>query len=78
MKHLRGLSELSYSDRLRHLELLYLVLTHIEADLITTFKIVHNLIGVSLNDVGLSLNRNKTRRAGRKFELRPKVYHIAT
>ena len=49
----KTISNLSYSDHLHHLELglLSLESTHIEADLITTYKIVHNVIGVSLNDV---------------------------
>ena len=47
--------------------------THIETDLNTTYKIAQNLIDVSLIDVGLSLPRNKTRSAGRKFE--HKVHH---
>ena len=73
MKRLQGLSNLSYSDRLCHLELFSLESTYIEADLISTYKIVHNLIGVLLNDIGLSLFKNKTRSAGHKFE--HKMHH---
>ena len=54
-------------------ELLSLESTSIQADLFTTYKIVHNLIGVFLNDVGLGLSRNKTRSVGRKIE--HKVHH---
>ena len=72
-KCLQKLSNLSYSDRLRYLDLLSLKSTHIEADLITTYKIVHNLISIVLNEVGLSLSKNKTRSARRKFE--HKVHH---
>ena len=42
-------------DHSHHLELMSLESAHVEFDLIATYKIVHILIGVSLNDVGLSL-----------------------
>ena len=41
-------------------------LMYIHAVLITTCKIVHNLIEVSIIDVRLSLSNNKTRNVGRK------------
>ena len=52
MKHLQRLSNLSYLDCLRYLKLLSLESAHVEADLITTYKIVLYLISVSLNYVG--------------------------
>ena len=58
---LQGLSNLSNSNYLRLQELLSLESVHINPDIITTYKIVLQLIYVSLNDVGLNLSSDKNK-----------------
>ena len=64
-KRLQGINN-SYPDCQHHLE----ILSYAKADLITTYEIVNNLIGVALISSGLikSFSRNKKRSAGRKLE----------
>ena len=54
-KRLRGLSDRSYVERLTHLHLITLLDRHNHADLVTAYKALHGLLGISKDSIGLQL-----------------------
>ena len=73
-KRLSGQRNATYEQRLHNLQMLSLESSRFEADMITVFKLLHGLIGISPNDVGLTLCTNNTRAGG----LRLQQQHIRT
>ena len=73
-KRLSGQRNATYEQRLHNLQMLSLESSRFEADMITVFKVLHGLIGISPNDVGLTLCTNNTRAGG----LRLQQQHIRT
>ena len=62
-KRIPSLSGLSYSDRLKELNLTTLERRRLEFDLVLCFKILHGLVGGSISDYGLKLSNRKSREA---------------
>ena len=60
-KRIPALSGLSYSDRLKELNLISLERRRLEFDLVFCFKIVHGLVGGIFSDYGLELSKRKSR-----------------
>jgi hypothetical protein len=63
-KSIRGLHELSYTDRLRTLGTLTLQHRRLYADMITVFKTLHGLTNCSPQSIGLSTSTSNTRGGG--------------
>ena len=51
----------SYGERLRNLSLLSLEARRMESDMIIVYKLIHNLMGITLADAGLTISRSNTR-----------------
>ena len=67
-KRLFGLGDLSYVERLAHLHLDTLVDRRNHADLVTAYKALHGLLGISKESIGLQLQtRVPTRSHGTDF-----------
>ena len=60
-KRIRGLSNMSYSERLSELNALSVANRLIYSDMTFTYKILHNLTSYSCSDVGLQLSKSNTR-----------------
>lgn len=67
-KRLTGQAQLSYATRLTNLSLLSLESQRRLSDYVTIYKLCHNMLGVTLNDVGLSLSANNTRGGGLRLQ----------
>jgi hypothetical protein len=67
-KRIAGQRHLPYRERLINLSLLSLESQRIEADMIFVYKLCHNLVGVSLKDVGLSISTSNTRGGGFRLQ----------
>ena len=69
-KRLLGFRSLSYEERLLNTSVMSLEDKRFYADLVFTFKCIHNLSGCSLDDIGLSLVEGRTRDAGVRLSQR--------
>ena len=67
-KRLAGMKNCSYGTRLRNLSLLSLESQREYTDLITVYKLIHGMMGVSLDDTGLKLSSNCTRSGGTRLQ----------
>ena len=67
-KHIVGMNELSYEDRLKKLNLPSLEYRRIRGDMIETFKITHNIYDTRVSSNLLKLNKSSTRSHGFKLE----------
>ena len=64
IKRIVGSCDKSYGDRLQRCDLRSLESRRIERDLHAVFKLIHGLLGITLEDAGLSLCNSITRRSG--------------
>jgi hypothetical protein len=64
LEHQKGLS---YGLRLRNLEMLSLEAKRAELDAVTVYKLQHNMVGLRLDEAGLSININNTRGGGTRL-----------
>jgi hypothetical protein len=64
LEHQKGLP---YGLRLRNLEMLSLEAKRVEIDAITVYKLHHNMVGLRLDEAGLSININNTRGGGTRL-----------
>ena len=72
-KRLVGQAQLSYGARLSDLSLLSLEAQRQLTDYVTVYKLRHGLMGITLDDVGLSLSTNNTRGGGVRLQQRQTV-----
>ena len=67
-KRLVGQRNCSYRERLRNLSLLSLESQRIETDLITAYKPIHGMMGISVEEAGLELSASNTRGDGTRMQ----------
>ena len=60
-KRLIGQAQHTYDERLRNLSLLFLQSQHELTNYVMIYKLSYNMIGITLEDAGLSLSTNNTR-----------------
>ena len=60
-KRLFGLHELSYEERLRHLQAMTLENSRAVSDITLAYRVLHGLYDVSAGDIGISVQRGTTR-----------------
>ena len=64
IKRLISQRNCSYGERLCNLSLLSLESQRIETDLITAYKLIHSMMGISTEEAGLALSISNTRGGG--------------
>ena len=87
-KRLFRLGDMSYDERLEHLYLDTLVERRNHADIVTAYKVLHGLLGISKDSIGLQLQaRVPTRSHGTDFVLHKAInknvkkvfkYHVSS
>lgn len=73
-KRISGMKDFTYPQRLAKLKLETLELRRLKTDLITMFKILHNVIDIDFNEFFTLSNETRTR--GHRYKLLPSFNHI--